>query len=229
MTQAFAPYLVVEVGGDFVEVRCSTKVDGDFHLEAPRGALLHRRAAFAHGVWTQLDEVHGVTVVRVDSPGQHDFDVGDAAVTACRNAVLAVWVGDCAPVALAGADGTIAAVHAGWRGALEGVVQAAAAAMPVAPSWAWLGPCVHPCCYEFGAADLAAIEERYGPQVRAVTSWGTPSLDMRAVVRAALAEVGVELDDRSVCTGCHREMFFSHRRRADIGRQVMTVSKRAAA
>ncbi len=229
MTAGYAPYLVAEVGDDLVEVRCSTILNGDFHLESPRPALLHRRAAFAPGVWTQLDEVHGATVVRVDSPGQHDFQVGDAAVTGCRNAVLAVWVGDCAPVAMVGADGSIAAVHAGWRGAMEGVLQATVLAMPSAPSVAWLGPCVHPCCYEFGADDLVAVEARYGRQVRGETSWGTPALDMRAVVRSALAEVGVELDDRSACTGCHGELFFSHRRRADRGRQVMTVSKRAAA
>jgi polyphenol oxidase len=229
VTDAFAPHLVIEAGDDLVEVRCSSICDGDFHLEAPRAALLHRRAAFARGVWTQLDEVHGAQVVRVSSPGEHDFHVGDGAVTDCRNAVLAVWVGDCAPVAMIAADGCIGAAHAGWRGAMSGVLQATVAAMPMRPSIAVLGPCIHPCCYEFGAADLEAVKRRYGPQVAAVTSWGTAALDMRSVVRAALAEVGVPVEDRSRCTGCHREQFFSHRRRGDADRQVMTVCKRFAA
>jgi copper oxidase (laccase) domain-containing protein len=145
--------------------------------------------------------------------------------------VLAVWVGDCAPVVFVGADGTIAAAHAGWRGALDGVVSNVVAAMgaSAAPVRAHLGPCIHPCCYEFGAADLATFVARFGPGVAGTTSWGTPALDMRAVVRAALAEVEVELDDRSVCTGCRADLYFSHRRRAQSGRQVMTICKRAVA
>ncbi|MEQ1704272.1 MAG: polyphenol oxidase family protein, partial [Ilumatobacteraceae bacterium] len=218
----------IEIGDDTIEIRCSTRRDGDFHLDGDRAALLHRRTAFAPGLWTQLDEVHGTAVLHVQQPGQHDFEIGDAAVTSCRNALLSVWVGDCAPVVLYAADGALGAAHAGWRGALDGVLQATVAGMPSAPLAAVLGPCIHPCCYEFGAADLEAMEARFGGRVRATTSWGTPALDMREVVRAALGEVGVELDDRSLCTGCHPELFFSHRRRRDLGRQVMTISKRAA-
>lgn len=218
----------VEIGDDTIEVRCSTRRDGDFHLDGDRAALLHRRDAFATGVWTQLDEVHGVDVRHVHQPGEHDFAIGDAAVTSCRNAVLSVWVGDCAPVVFYSADGALGAAHAGWRGALDGVLQSTVAAMPSAPLAAVLGPCIHPCCYEFGADDLAAMVARFGAQVASTTAWGTPALDMRAVVRAALGEADVALDDRSLCTGCHAELFFSHRRRSDLGRQVMTISKRAA-
>jgi len=229
VTCAFALRLALEAGGDVVEIRCSTITDGDFHIEAPRAALLHRRAAFAAGTWTQLDEVHGTGVLRVTAPGQHDFAVGDALVTTCRGAVLSAWVGDCAPVMVLGADGTIAAAHAGWRGALEGVLQATAAAMGPSRRRALLGPCVHPCCYEFGAADLSRLVQRFGPQVAAVTAWGTPALDMPAVVRAALAEADIEMADHSYCTGCYPAEFFSHRRRGQAGRQVMTITKRAAA
>lgn len=227
MSLAFAPQLRFEVGDDTIEVRCSTRRDGDFHLDGDRAALLHRRAAFVPGVWTQLDEVHGTEVRRVEMPGQHDFTIGDAAVTDCRNAVLGVWVGDCAPVVMYTADGELAAAHAGWHGALDGVLQATVAALPSAPLRAVLGPCIHPCCYEFGAADLGAMVARFGPQVQSTTTWGTPALDMREVVRVALAEVGVAVDDRSACTGCHPELFFSHRRRRETGRQMMTICKRA--
>jgi copper oxidase (laccase) domain-containing protein len=90
-----------------------------------------------------------------------------------------------------------------------------------------LGPCIHPCCYEFGSDQLAEFVARFGPGVAGTTSWGTPALDMPAVVRAALHEVGVVLDDRSHCTGCNPHLFFSHRRRGQRGRQVLTVQKRA--
>lgn len=223
--------LSVGLGDEVAEIRCSTQRDGDFHIESPRAALLHRRQAFAPGTWTQLDEVHGTNVLAVATPGQHDFAVGDALVTTARGAVLSVWVGDCAPVVLVGADGTIGAVHAGWRGALHGVLAAAVAAMgpAAAPVTAFLGPCIHACCYEFGATDLQQFRQRFGTDVAATTSWGTPALDMRAVVRHALQEVHVELRDISLCTGCRDDLYFSHRRRAQLGRQVMTVCKRTSA
>lgn len=215
------------VAGGRAEVRCSTIADGDFHIESPRAALATHRSAFTPGVWSQLDEVHGIDVLTVTRPGEHDYAVGDALVTQLPDVVLAVWVGDCAPVVLVGDDGTVAAVHAGWKGALSGVLASTVAAMGCEPGTvqALLGPCIHPCCYEFGAADLAQFVERFGPGVAAHTAWGTPALDLPAVVHHALAEVGVGVTDLGGCTGCRDDLWFSHRRRGQASRQVMTVRR----
>jgi hypothetical protein len=228
VTRAPGETLVLDVAGDLVEIRCSTVADGDFHIEGSRAALLHRRASFAPGAWTQLDEVHGTTVRRVDRPGEHDFEVGDALVTRRRGCVLAVWVGDCAPVAFVGDGGAIGIAHAGWKGAIDGILQATVAALQPDVVTAALGPCIHACCYEFGEGDLAVFTDRFGSEVAGITAWGTPALDMPAVVRAALAECGVELIDDSRCTGCDAALYYSHRRRQQAGRQVMTICKRAA-
>jgi copper oxidase (laccase) domain-containing protein len=48
-------------------------------------------------------------------------------------------------------------------------------------------------------------------------------------VRSALGEVGVVLDDRSACTACEADRFYSHRARRDTGRQVMAVWRTATA
>jgi hypothetical protein len=92
-----------------------------------------------------------------------------------------------------------------------------------------VGPCIHPCCYEFGAADLHRLADLLGGKVVARTSEGAPALDVVAAVRAALGEVGVVLDDRSACTGCEADRFYSHRARRDTGRQVMAVWRTATA
>lgn len=218
---------MLHVAGDLVEIRCSTTADGDFHIEGPRAALLHRRASFAPGAWTQLDEVHGTAVLRVDRPGEHDFEVGDALYTRRRGCVLSAWVGDCAPVAFVGDGGAIGIAHAGWKGALDGVLQATVGAMRPDAVVAHLGPCIHACCYEFGERDLALFTDRFGSQVAGTTAWGSPALDMPAVVRAALAECDVALVDEWPCTGCEATRFWSHRRRRQAGRQVMTVCLRA--
>lgn len=227
MTPAPLRGLSLALGDEIVHLRCSTVADGDFHLDGDPVALDHRRRAFVPGVWTQLDEVHGVVVRTVRSPGEHDGAVGDALVSRCRGAVLSVWVGDCVPVVLVGADGAIGAAHAGWKGAIDGVLPATVAAMGGGDVTAFVGPCIGPCCYEFGEHDLASFTRRFGSQVAGHTTWGTPSLDMTAVVAASLAEAGVEVARRSVCTRCHPQWYYSHRR-GDEGRQVMTVTKVAA-
>ena len=220
----------VRCGDAVAHLRCSTIVDGDFHIEGEAVALRHRRRAFSPGLWTQLDEVHGTQVRVVTVPGEYDGAIGDAAITRCRGAVLSVWVGDCAPVLLAGVgtegSGVIGAVHAGWRGALDGVLQSTVDAASAAHLQAVLGPCIHGCCNEFGADLLAEFESRFGPSVVARTTWGTPSLHLPAVVAATLAEVGVPMVDVGECTRCHPERWFSHRR-GQLQRQVCTVTMMA--
>ena len=222
--------LVVDAGSVLARVRWSTAADGDFHLDGNPVALQHRRQAFLPGSWTQLDEVHGAVVRTVLEPGGFDRAVGDAAVTTCPGAVLAVWVGDCAPVVLVG-NGGVGVVHAGWRGAAGGVLEAAVSALrSVCGSEvsALLGPCIHPCCYEFGASDMQPFADRLGASVVGRTSWGTPALDMPAVVGAVLGNVGVGLRTVAGCTACSGDTWFSHRR-GHRARQVMAVALGARA
>ncbi len=222
--------LRLRIGDLVAHVRIGSRRDGDFHLEGDPVALAHRQQSFMPGRWTQLDEVHGTCVMRVERAGQHDAAVADAAVTEVPGAVLSVWVGDCAPMVLVGErDGVavLAALHAGWRGALDGIVAATVSAMRARDVTAVLGPCIHGCCNEFGADLLDEFERRFGPAVRTTTSWGTPSLHLPAVVAAACDELGVALVDRSVCTRCDPSRWFSHRR-GDLGRQVVAACLMAA-
>ena len=200
--------------------------DGDFHIESHRPSLLERRQQFFPGVWTQLDEVHGVDVKRVTQPGEFDFAVGDALTTDCADAVLSVWVGDCAAIAVVGDSGQFALVHAGWRGALGGVVERSLdmlRSMGASACTSFLLSAIGPCCYEFGSDDLRTLTNRYGAAVASTTSWGSASLLMPVVVAAALGEVGVAVASMSECTRCAPDTFFSHRN-GHRGRQVMTVT-----
>ena len=222
--------LRLRVGSTVAQVRLSDRRDGDFHLEGDPVALAHRQQALLPGPWSHLDEVHGTRVVRVTVPGEHDRAVADAAVTDVPGAVLSAWVADCAPVVLLG-DGargvTLGLLHAGWRGALDGIVGATVAALEARSVRGMLGPCIHGCCNEFGDDLLDQFVDRFGPAVRATTAWGTPSLHLPAVVAAACEEVGVELVDVGECTYCHPDRWFSHRR-GDAGRQVVAACLMAA-
>lgn len=159
------------------------------------------------------------------APGEHAGADADAAVTSVPGCVLVVRTADCAPVVLLG-DRSVGVVHAGWRGAVAGVVGAAVDAMRAAgdePRTALLGPCIRVGCYEFDGPELHRLVERYGPGVAGSTTWGTPALDLPATVAAALAEAGVPvLDDTSGCTACDRR-WYSHRARGEGERFATTV------
>ena len=208
-------------------VTCSTRADGDFHVEQDVEALLTRRRALVDLPWSQPDEVHGTDVLCVSRPSEHDLAVGDAVVTDLVGQVLGIWVGDCAPVAFLSASGRIGGAHAGWKGLAAGVLEQTVAALrcgAAADVVAVLGPCIHPCCYEFGAADLTLMTDRLGPSVVGTTRDGLPALDVPAAVRAALAAVGVPvLAQLGGCTACDATQWFSHRARAERERQMMAI------
>jgi YfiH family protein len=183
-----------------------------------------RRRALVDAPWTWLRQVHGGRVVVVTEPGEHAGEEADAAVTAVPGAVLAVQVADCAPVALV-SDEVVGVAHAGWRGLAAGVLPATVEAMRSLGATrltATLGPCIHPGCYEFGAADLDAVAAELGEHVRGTTRDGRPALDVPSAVRASLASVGVEVVDASTCTACSPD-HWSHRARADVERQAVVV------
>jgi len=175
--------------------------------------------------WAWVRQVHGSRVVEVDGPGAGGD--ADALVTATPGVPLVVLVADCVPIALVAGD-AVAAVHAGWRGLLAGVVESAAEAVRRRgrdPVRAVVGPCISPAHYEFGAAELGRVADRLGPSVRRNTIDGTPALDLRAAVRAALSVVGVaDRTDIDVCTYESAD-HFSHRRDGITGRQALLITR----
>ncbi len=206
--------------------RFSTRADGDFHVGADPDALDGRRQDLAAGTWTWLRQVHGNRVVHVDHAGHHSGEEADAAVTDHPGAVLAVHTADCVPVLLVDAvAGVVGAAHAGWRGLVDGVLEATTDAMVALGATdvvAHVGPHIRARCYEFGADDLATVAQHFGERVRATTAWGTPALDLGAAVRAAL-EGRATVDEAAGCTACEPERFFSHRARRDVGRHAATI------
>ncbi|HEY4928757.1 MAG TPA: laccase domain-containing protein [Acidimicrobiales bacterium] len=155
-----------------------------------------------------------------------NFGDYDALVTAAPGTALCVLTADCAAIALASAEGVCSAVHAGWRGLVAGVVEAAVTAMRdlgASDVTASLGPCIHAPCYEFSPTDLDTVAAVYGPSVRGTTTGGRPALDLVAAVAAAVAAAGARfVDDVDVCTACGARQF-SHRARRDVGRQALLV------
>jgi polyphenol oxidase len=185
--------------------------------------------------WICLHQVHGARVYPADVAGPtvgRPAPEADAAVSAESDAVLSVLTADCAPVALV-APGVVGAVHAGWRGVMAGVLEAAVAEVrrrSDGPITAVLGPCIHPECYEFSPADLDPIAARLGPEVAGETAGGQLALDLPVAVALALSGTGVDdITDIGICTACSAD-HFSHRRDGSLhgvtGLQTMLVAAR---
>jgi hypothetical protein len=126
---------------------------------------------------------------------------------------------DCMPIALARGDDETPAVgilHAGWRGLLAGIVAAGVRAVGARGLAAAIGPSIGPCCYEVGEEVATPFRQAFGDDV---ARGGT--LDLWTAAERALRAAGVQHVQRlDICTSCHGERFFSHRRDAGkTGRQ----------
>ncbi len=224
------------VDGRHLVALATDRRDGDVHpRRVPPIELEQRQRALAGQRWAMADQVHGTAVVSVDTapaawPLAGRGDVLAVAPTDVNSGPMpiAVWAADCAAVALFGAGGSIVMFHAGWRGLAAGVVDVAIDAMAAradAVVAAVLGPVIHPCCYEFGEADVAAVAAGVHADIAAVTgatSSGARALDVPRAIRFGLAGRGVALDVTGPCTGCS-DRWFSHRVHADGGRHAVVA------
>src|SRR5205085_1340280 len=122
----------------------------------------------------------------------------------------------------------VGAAHCGRPGLLAGVVPATAQALRdlgAGSLTAWVGPHICGACYEV-PADLQEEVAAAVPASRATTSWGTPSLDIGAGVRAQLEAAGVEVVDVSRCTRESADLYSYRRDGAGSGRQAGLIRVR---
>jgi hypothetical protein len=177
-------------------------------------------------VW--MNQVHGDRVALVDGPRDAPVDDTDAMVTSTPRLALAVMTADCVPVLMADARaGVVAAVHAGRVGARDGVVARAVEVMLAAGAHeqdisALLGPAVSGRNYEVPAAMADEVEAAL-PGSRAITSSGTPGLDLRAGIACQLKTLGINAIDVDPRCTVDDVSLFSHRRGAPTGRLASVV------
>jgi YfiH family protein len=225
--------------GPYAALNCSvsSKDDPDAVREN------RRRVADALGVAGTalhgLTQVHGIDVAVLDAPwadGQRP--TADALVTRRPGVALGVVTADCAPVLFADAEaGVIGAAHAGWRGAVAGVLEATIEAMlalgadrgRIATA---VGPCIRQPSYEV-AADLrdavlarGGADARFFAQGQRADRW---QFDLAGYCAARLAAAGVAAEVTPHDTLALDDAFFSHRRRTlagggPIGHQLSAIA-----
>jgi YfiH family protein len=164
-------------------------------------------------------QVHGPLVRRAAGRGAP----GDGLWSDASGEPLLVFTADCLPVALVrtnGAEPAVAALHAGWRGLLAGIVERGASALGAGRLAAAIGPGIGPCCYDVGDEVARAFRAQFGAGVVQGRRLDLPGAAERAL-RAAGATDVFRVD---LCTACNPGLFFSHRRDgARTGRQGMVA------
>jgi YfiH family protein len=197
------------------------------------GAVERNRAlvqSLVGGRLAMIRQVHGARVMALRDPADasghlpaRELEEADGQVTALRGIAPIVLTADCLPVAIAG-SGTVAMLHAGWKGLADGVIAEGVRAIrelaDEQPLAAAIGPGAGVCCYEVGEE----VHERFsscGDRIRRGRN-----LDLGAIARVQLRSAGVtEVHDCGLCTICsHVSLFFSHRRDHGVtGRQAGVI------
>lgn len=195
--------------------------------EEARGAA--RWALRDRGDLFFLKQVHGCAVVRAPFEGAPE---ADASLTETPGSLLAIETADCLPILIVDPiDHRVAAAHAGWRGTVAGVVQAAVRELIAAGSQprdllAVLGPAIGPCCYEVGDDVEDAFGEK-GAKFLQPAKGKRKHLDIAAANREQLIGAGVDparIERLDLCTMCRADLFFSYRRDgAGAGRMISVV------
>jgi len=204
-----------------------------------RVAENRRRVAHWLGVASLvgLCQVHGTDVAVVDVPwSDQDRPRADAVVTRRRGVALAVVTADCAPVLFADADaGVVGAAHAGWRGAVGGVLEATVAALERLGARrsriaATIGPCIRQPCYEVGEDVIGALGPAGEPFLLPSTRPERRLFDLAGYCAARLVAAGVaQVFDLGLNTYADETRFFSHRRamhrgEGPIGHQLSAIA-----
>lgn len=152
----------------------------------------------------------------------------DAIITRDKTKVLAIMTADCLPILLSNLEGTeIAAIHAGWRGLLNGIVENTVNKMQSKPNQiiAWIGPAICQSCYETGPEVRDAYVNSYGFTDQAFKSCGQHWLaNLPQLAELILVNKGIsKVYQSEVCTFEKENELYSYRRNAQTGRMVSLI------
>jgi polyphenol oxidase len=195
----------------------------------------------APSAWTlSVKQVHGTEALVVDRAlSSEDRFMGgwDALVTNQPGVMVAVRTADCVPILMHDrAQGVVAAIHAGWRGAVGGIVPKTLALLEARfgsnPQQVRLsiGPSAGVCCYEVDEPVLERLRQEAPSWERVVRlgSRGRGKLDLKGLIKEQALAYGATpqaITTVNLCTICHGDLFFSYRREGKVnGTMISAIS-----
>jgi len=184
-----------------------------------------------------LKQIHSTQVTVFDSPvnvGAMSQGEGDALLTNQPQLLLVVRTADCVPVLLIDhKTGVIGAIHAGWRGAVGGIVSKTIQTCVehfgshVSNMHVAIGPSIGPCCYEVDAQVIDPLYARYPDWLGVFqkTTTGKGMLDLRKLIWHQVLASGIpeqQVEEIEQCTHCRDDLFFSYRREGKVNGTMLS-------
>ncbi len=204
------------------------------HVGDDEQSVLGNRSSLnrLHGLPSEpcwLNQTHSTRVATLGSTGQFNTDV-DAAITREPGRIAVVMTADCLPVLICNRQGSeVAAVHAGWRGLVDGVLQTTLDAMtsPVDELQAWIGPAISQQYFEIGDEVRQLFLQKHAPEAEhrfignRTGHWlcDLPGLAADELQRHGLGKVYLS----GLCSYDDDDNFYSYRRDGITGRMASLI------
>jgi YfiH family protein len=192
--------------------------DKEIHVKQNRQQLVELLGLPSEPVW--LEQTHSTTCIIAEKDSNRD---ADAAISHSYLHPLIILTADCLPITLCSVQGNeIAAIHAGWRGLFNGIVENTLLKMNNAPSdiLAWIGPSICQKCYEIGEEVYLAFTSKYPQSLTAFVPKNSKWLaDLPKIAEIVLNSQGIKAVYQSgFCTFELKNEFYSYRRESQTGR-----------
>lgn len=182
-------------------------------------------------VW--LNQTHSTDIIELTPSAPEHVDA-DGAISSALNRVCVVQTADCLPVLICDQTGTqVAAIHAGWRGLVAGILERAVARMQAQPQQllVWLGPAISAQYFEVGAEVRQQFVTLNARNQNAFTASHRPQhymADLYQLARNQLQSVGVAaIYGGQYCSYADERRFYSYRRDGVTGRMASLIYRKA--
>ena len=226
-------------GGIYAGLNCGFgSNDEPAHVAENRGRVARHLSSNARTILT-VHQIHSSICVTVEGDiARAELPKADGLVTRTPGLVIGALAADCAPVLFADPEARIiGAAHAGWRGAVGGILEATIAAMEKLGArresiHAAIGPCISQANYEVGPefeADLVARDPRNTAFFARIGVNPRPHFDLPGFVATQLTRARLaKVERQTPCTYANESLLFSyrratHRKQSDYGRQISAI------
>ena len=226
-------------GGVYRSLNCGFGSDDDRAAVTENRRRVASHLGASHDGVSTVYQIHSADVVTIDAPIAHgNSPKADAIVTRSPGLAIGALTADCTPVLFADPQArVIAAAHAGWRGAVAGVLEATVAAVEALGGrrdrlHAAIGPTIQQSNYEVGPEfeeEFVRQDPTYGDYFIRAGPQARPLFDLPGFCRDRLAALALaSVENLGDCTYADDSLFFSYRRKThasepDYGRQISAI------
>lgn len=187
------------------------------HVLKNRNYLINRLNLPSSPEW--LNQTHSRECVVIEEDA---YRTADASITRKPNTVLVIMTADCLPILLTNQNGDeIAAIHAGWRGLANGIIESTLTKMNSKPDTllAWIGPAICQKCYTTGKEVYEQFIHNYPFSASDFISQNDVFLaNLPGIAKQILEQQGIRVSQSGVCTFEDSSRYFSYRQEKQTGR-----------